>query len=86
MVIATKIIPNISKPAVADIRKAIITKETVTASMEIVPSKIKNWDLDILETERDSAHLSNNTEFQDEPIGKFTYLLTIRFQLKQGKV
>lgn len=62
MEIASKLVWTTPKVITTDMKKPVISKETVSASMEVIPSKGSddtNWDLEVSEYERNSTRLNN---------------------------
>ncbi|KAM0726024.1 Protein artichoke [Formica fusca] len=69
MEIASRIIWTTPKTIMTETGKVLITKDIVTAAMEVVPSQESNnkdWDIEISEYERNSTQLSTTTDSYDE--------------------
>ncbi|XP_032682924.1 protein artichoke [Odontomachus brunneus] len=70
--VVSKVIWTTPKTTITQSRKSTIIKDTVTATMEVTPSKASSttqWDLEVSEHGRDSSHLSSTTNFyvDDDP-------------------
>lgn len=76
MEVANRIVWTTPKAVIAETKKTTITKETVTAAVEVIPSKeseSKDWDLEVSEYEKDST-LSSGIVDSHEKTGKFISL------------
>jgi hypothetical protein len=74
MEVANRIVWTTPKATIAETKKTTITKETITAAVEVAPSKetgTKNWNLEIPEYEKDSILVGSTTESYEES-GEFT--------------
>lgn len=72
MEIANRIIWTTPKTVIAETKKATIAKETVTAAVEVIPSKENGTaDLEISEYEKNPTLLSTTVDSRDKP-GEFT--------------
>ncbi|KAG5315415.1 ALS protein, partial [Pseudoatta argentina] len=83
MEVANKIVWTTPKSVTTEAKKVTITKETVTAAVQVIPSKedgSKDWNLEISEHESDPTVLNNYldivTETDAEPISHFSTPLT----------
>lgn len=69
MEIASRIIWTTPKTIITETEKTTITKDIVTAAMDVAPpqkNNIKDWDIEISEYERNSTRLSTTTDSYDE--------------------
>lgn len=76
MEIANRIVWTTPKTVTAETKKATITKETMTATMEVVPSKedgTTDWDSEVSKYEKDPTLLSTTVDSHEKP-GEFTFL------------
>lgn len=84
MEIANRIVLTTPKVVIAETKKVTITKETVTAAVEVAPSKesgSKNWNLEISEYEKEPILLSSTVDSQEKP-GEFTIkLIKLYFEM-----
>lgn len=68
--ISNRIVLTTPKAVIAETKKATITKETVTAAVEVAPSKeneSKDWSLEISEYENDPSVLSSTVDSNEKP-------------------
>ncbi|XP_071578796.1 uncharacterized protein Atk [Temnothorax nylanderi] len=70
MEVANRIVWTTPKAVIAETKKAIITKETVTAAVEVIPaneSGSKDWALEISEYDKDPILLSSTVDSHEKP-------------------
>ena len=73
MEVANKIVWTTPKSVTTEAKKITITKETVTAAVQVIPSKeneSKDWNLEISEHESDPTVLNSTVDSHEKP-GKF---------------
>ncbi|XP_071638826.1 uncharacterized protein Atk isoform X1 [Temnothorax longispinosus] len=70
MEVANRIVWTTPKAVIAETKKATITKETVTAAVEVIPANengSKDWALEISEYDKDPIFLSSTVDSHEKP-------------------